>query len=555
MINKKSLSFFIILIFIFNIFIPISSASNQDFDQDDYLDILSTDDESSNYNRLIDRLAIKIYSIPYVLAEKKVIKPQMLARYFKWFIFILNEPPLFSSEPKSIDIKYLNNSFIDIGLEDKEGNWRTDFPGWPFADYEYFKFKLDIPEEIPKGSIKYRFLPTNQLEPEKGKQMKVSLNIETYFPDDFEIPDQFTIRVNVTRYQIINNIYRNAWDQYYKGSSIGPILFLISLPSWIALRDIQGVITQNVYIDLVVRESRSHLLEILPNVKKHTISPDTLKDIPIKIRNLGSHKDTFNFKVFTDNNEDIMLSAPNSVSLEAFEEKTVYVSLATPRFFNDPGTLHDIKIQAHSIYDPDLKFNNSVAVVTEGLYISEGFMYSSVPILIFVVVIIYLLYLRRKRQMEKLLKKPEKPWNLPMEEKHLEKLKKKDKEKYEKELEMMKDEYNSALLWYKSYRDFILSKKVEKIKPKLKKVKTKPKKKKKQKPERGILKGLFKKEKPKEIKPKPKKIKKKIEKKPEKPQPKKVTREKKPSKRKSKKEKIIERIKREQEKQKLKLGD
>jgi len=49
--------------------------------------------------------------------------------------------------------------------------------------------------------------------------------------------------------------------------------------------------------------------------------------------------------------------------------------------------------------------------------------------------------------------KPDKPWNLPEERKYLEKLKEKDKEEYNNVLKMMRDEYKSALLWYKSYHD------------------------------------------------------------------------------------------------------
>jgi len=567
MINKRYLSIFIFMIFLLNLFSPVSTASENNLNNENSLGDLSNDDGENN-ERFIDKLAEKIIGIPFFL--ENIMQKQNIRLFFKWYIYRLQEPPIFVSRPNSINIEYLNNSFIEIGMEDKEGNWRTNFQGWPFADEEYFEFKLDLPEEIPNGSIKYRFLPNEYLYPKKGKETKVILNIETYFPNDFQIPDQFILRVNITRYQIINNLLKNAYNSpWVSGSPVSKIIFLLGgWLAWVQFLQIQGVGEQNVYLDIVVKENRSHLLEIIPNTKKYTLAPDTIDEIPIRIRNLGSHKDTFNFKIFTENNEDIMLSAPNSVSLEPFEEKTVYISLASPRIFNNPGTLHDIKIQAHSVYDPDIKFNNTVAVITEGIYVSEGFLYSSIPTLIFILVVLYLFYIKRKRKMEKLFAKPKKPWNIPEEEKHLEELKKKNKDKYEKELQMMEDEYKSALLWYRSYLDFVLTekrrKKLKERESKVKKEKAKPKnKREKKKSEKKsvskigtIFTELFKKEeKPKAKKEKPKKQKEIPEKKPEKPKPIKEVKLKKPSPTQSRKQKIIEKIKREQEKQKLKLGD
>jgi hypothetical protein len=62
-----------------------------------------------------------------------------------------------------------------------------------------------------------------------------------------------------------------------------------------------------------------------------------------------------------------------------------------------------------------------------------------------------LFYFFRDRKLKRIIKKPRKPWTIPIEKNHLEELKKKDKDSFEKELKMMESEYKSAMMWYKSY--------------------------------------------------------------------------------------------------------
>jgi len=63
-------------------------------------------------------------------------------------------------------------------------------------------------------------------------------------------------------------------------------------------------------------------------------------------------------------------------------------------------------------------------------------------------------------------KKPEKPWNIPEEQQHLQELKRTDKKAYEQERILMEDEFKSALLWYEWYRKSLRKKQKEKTEKK-----------------------------------------------------------------------------------------
>jgi len=289
------------------------------------------------------------------------------------------------------------------------------------------------------------------------------------------------------------------------------------------------------YVDIIVKLDRFHLIDMQPT-QNLEIGPDQLISVPIEIKNLGSHIDTFNFRVNTGTDSALTISPPPAITLEPNEVGYTTIGVASPRIFNDPGTARNINIEAYSIYEPEKTFNNTAAVITRGLYVSEvGWYYGVFIVPIILLGIAFILY-RQRRKTKKLIKKPEKPWTLPEEQKYLEKLKNKDKKEYENVRLMMEDEYKSALLWYKNYRKYLLKKEI-KSSPGLKTLFKKSEKKQKKKPEYNFAK-LFEKsekkiEKPKKVEPEI------IETKAEEDQ--------------LEKEQVLLRIKREQEKQKKKL--
>jgi len=105
-----------------------------------------------------------------------------------------------------------------------------------------------------------------------------------------------------------------------------------------------------------------------------------------------------------------------------------------------------------------------LSVRTQGFAIQGIFSFKYSWHLFFVGIIVIFcgavyLFIRRLKLTE-ICKKPQKPWTIPEEKKYLDKLLKEKKTgEYESILKMMKEEYDSALLWYESYREFLIKEK------------------------------------------------------------------------------------------------
>jgi len=378
------------------------------------------------------------------------------------------------------------------------------------------------------------------------------------------LPRNIQLRVNISKYTTFGNLYLPP-----KGISripgIGllvgsmPILWFLAAtgitnPANPFGRLFSGkrLYEYSAYVDIVVKLDRFHLAEITP-LERIEVGPDQLTSIPIEIRNRGSHVDTFNFRASSSSGGELMVTPPPAITLGPNEVGYTSVGIASPRSFLDPGTAHSINIEAYSIYDPETTFNNTATLITRGVYVSEiNAAYAAFIIVILLIIVAFILY-RRKKIFEKICKKPEKPWNIPVEKRHLEELKRKDKEAYEKERLMMEDEYKSAMLWYKDHLESVKKEQNQKSKEK----KAKPIKKQKDKTENAITKFFSKsekKEKPVKKVEKPKKEKEEkvqetqdIVKEPDK------NIQKKSEEMKRRKEKALLKIKHAQEKQKRKI--
>ena len=245
-------------------------------------------------------------------------------------------------------------------------------------------------------------------------------------------------------------------------------------------------------------------------------SPKTIVYFPIEISNQGEYIDTYNFEV-KDHDGTLSLISQQAVVLNPGEETIVKLGVLTPELFFDVGTPRRIDIIVYPTGSPSEQFETSVIVITEGFYLSPLIGMILIPIIILLIIIYFIFFYLKQKKEQELFGKPQKPWNIPIERKHLEELKQKDKEAYEKERLMMEDEYKSAMLWYDSYRQSIKQEKQigkskqlnlkvneffkkpenKKVKPEKKKEEKQPKKEKK--PEKKVEKPKEKKEeKPKE---------------------------------------------------------
>ncbi len=196
-------------------------------------------------------------------------------------------------------------------------------------------------------------------------------------------------------------------------------------------------------------------------------SPKSLVDFEMIITNQGEYKDTYYVDV-TDENGTKGIVSQQVLVLNPGEATSVTITYLTPEVLFDPGTPRRLNISVYPVENPDAEFNLDVIVITQGMYISPlAFIVlgAIIVLLIIVYVVVRLLLAKFNKDLYERLfgpktkvkggkievVKPEKPWKISSEQKHLETLKAKDKKKYEAELTMMEQEYQSAVLWYDHY--------------------------------------------------------------------------------------------------------
>jgi hypothetical protein len=484
---------------------------------------------------------------------------ELLAGQFgtKFFVLRFSEPQTFIAEPNIIDIRYLNDTKIIIGVKDPDtGDYISlQHDSFSFGKYEElffheeYEFTLELPEDIPQAAFIGHFDPQSRIPLVEKGQLKTTLQISSNVPNT-QLPESILLRVNITKYTTSGNLY------FPPGGKIPrPLLghfpyqwFIMALLTFGRLYSGKRLLEEVTYLDIMIKLDRFHLLDIIPpqNIE---IRPDELVSIPIEVKNLGSHIDTFNFRIKDFHNSDIIVTPPPALTLGPNEVASTTVTVASPQIFNDPGTARKINVEAYSIYDPETTFNNTVTIITRGVYLSDIGLFYSGSFGIFILLIFVGLYFLRRRKKEVVCKKPEKPWTITEEIKYLEELKKKDRKTFEKERLMMEDEYKSAILWYKYYCNDLRQKEKKQM---LKLIGNKENKQKKEKlktvnkqkePRQNKLTDLFKKLKIKKVrKPKEEKPLLKIE-------PKSHKKQEKIDDDQKKKEQVLLRIKREQKRQ------
>ena len=530
---------------------------------------------------------------------------QYIGRYFN---YQLMEPTPIQAFPEVINVEYYNQTTVVVGGKNplKPDEWQTllnliaayDW-GWIYNSVS-FRFELIPLENISQNALTYSFDPevisispnTRNLEwTGQDNVLKTNFTFELMPSDDATNPTEDIIfQIKVIRQDVSNprlmrfspefaswknlpknkdklNEYTTAPSGQSYWTHINRIMWnsFTGFTFWL-INKMAGLPDVNEYVDsivnLLVRVKKDHFAELIPP-EPINIRPNDVISIPVAVKNLGSHIDTFNFNVKADDG-DLRIAQPSALTLEPGETKNAFVTVSAPPVLFDQGKTISIEIEAFSLEDPETTFSNIIILTTQGVYVSVGIVYYLALAGIILLILIALIIVPLRRRRAKICIKPIKPWDIPEEKEHLEKLKEKDKKEYSKELEMMEEEYRSVLLWYKFYIDSELKKgkatkvkqKKEKIKDKEKRKEEKIKDKEKRKEEKIEAKLQKKKEIEEKVEIKEEEIPEVEEPEPEIPEkveerPFVVDREAEMEKR--RKEKILQKIKREQEFQKRKL--
>jgi len=470
MLTKKLIAILLIFCFIFpSISMNVLASSQND------------QSESDNHLRLI----MKLLQIRF---NGGFLDSLSLGRYF---YRQLRPPVAIQAYPDAVDLRYLNETVFQIGGKNNvTGEWEKMIKvagGWDFAWLNpqiTFYFEFVPPVDAPDGVWNVIFDPPQVL----MKTSKTDLDwfgAETPFRTNVTIqlkpsvdptyPTQdVVLKFNIVREEALNHIrilsgtprwIRTDKELYIeKMNEMDPDLYkywdsFFNIFMWnrlnrrvfffLNLRFPPYDKWVDSTVEILIRVNKYHQVDIIPP-EPVEIEPYEVKSIPVTIKNIGSHIDTFNFRVSTDE-KNMLVTPPPALTLKPGEEVEALVGVAAPKRFLSIGSMSSIFLEAYSVDDPDNVFPQTITLSTVGINVTGGSTYNLVSILITIFVIIAVAMYLLRRRMDKIVIKPEKPWEIPEEKKYLDNLKEKDKKKYNETLSMMEDEYKSAILWHRYY--------------------------------------------------------------------------------------------------------
>lgn len=357
----------------------------------------------------------KIFKLLFeILAGKKILPPYMAPFSY----FLLMEPKPIKAYPNVINLEYLNQTEIIIGAKEGQDKWVSLINlsgtlnwGWFYQSLS-FRFEFVPPEDSPPDAWIAYFEPKIiTLQPSKETtdwkatpydSLKTKLTLKLNPSYNASYPTQDTvIKVKVIRREVIGNIITPP--KYYIGFWSNPLIHLIwpllsgPLFQWINYRSYKGFIWEEEIfppVEILIKVKKNHFAEIIPPPPME-IHPNEVLSIPIAIKNLGSHTDTFNFKVNTTD-VNLRISPPSAITLNPGETKQTMLNVAAPPILWDVGTTRSITVEAYSIEEPDKVFSNAVILTSRGVYISEiNVVYLIVFLLIIVTSVFF--FLHRKK--------------------------------------------------------------------------------------------------------------------------------------------------------------
>jgi hypothetical protein len=354
--------------------------------------------------------------------------------------------------PPYIEIGYNETIAIDIGLMDlKTNEFELVERQLPILTTRYLNFQvLSYPGGKSYNSWFITFNP-NKITYDVGQLMKTTATLSLTSPPVAEN----AIQSGVLTIQVKDNwVNGNLWwpsPTNEKFQKFYQKCFWL-LGAVLNYGKYSGTVNTELFnINILVKVKPYHAINF-EALSLQRFTPDQIASIPIIIQNIGNYNDTFSFRI-AEENKSIKLANPVSITLAPGETRETYLGIAIPPSLFDTGTLHNVKIEAYSLFQPNVTIaTRTVHIETRGIYIPEtagvgvGFIG-----LVVILILGFLLYIQRRRGFD-VLKKPDKPWNIPEEYAYLETLKEKNKQEYINTFERMKEEYQSALLWYKDQR-------------------------------------------------------------------------------------------------------
>ncbi len=402
----------------------------------------------------------------------------------------------FGCNTSVIELGYNDNVTISIGKIDVRNLDNTTFIQMKlqeFLDSKSFTFIPEVPNGTKRELWRIDFDPPTIFFGVKGEGVdsyRINVTISLKAPPIGENAIQTGIlrirQASVQQYgQFLDLIWLKALPELLEGGITIPklknFIHALQLPILYTFlfKDAIGSVSQPTlekmkYVDILVKVKPYHKVKI-QTPKIMNLNPNQIAAVPITLKNLGNYKDTIGFRVVSKN-KDIKVLDPIEITLKPGETSNTIIGIGVPPDLIDFGTLHDIKIEAYSLSNPNVSIGNQTLILkTSGFYLSDiGYF---VVFFIIIIFLIFTLFLNKKRKkiITDRFVKPDKPWDVPEEKSYLEKLKKEDKQKFKETMDMMYYEYLSALYSYKdSKNQFYKKSKLRKEKEIRKKIDKEP---------------------------------------------------------------------------------
>ena len=317
-----------------------------------------------------------------------------------------------AADPSKIEIGYNETVNLDLGVWDLENDefkyiTEEDATREP-ADDRFLTFEvLEYPGGNQFGKWKVSFDPTYV-------QVKEDANLKTNVTISLKSPRlaEKSIKSGVLKIRITDTyVFGNLWRP--KEGSPFDKPFMRSLWTLFGLLGGWGkfsgrILPEYLDVEILVKVKPVHEISF-DSVKYYSFEPDQIASIPINIKNLGNYKDTYRFRVVSEN-EDITVSNPISKTLSPGEEDNTYLGVYIPPSVFDYGTIHNVKIEAYSINQPNVTLaDRTVTLESKGIYFSEISIFGLILFSSIFIVLVVLSLVLFKRKKITIFKKSDKP--------------------------------------------------------------------------------------------------------------------------------------------------
>lgn len=348
----------------------------------------------------------------------------------RYFILQQIPPTPIQAFPPSVSLTYLNQTTFIIGGKNPKNTsqWQSMVGvamgwSWGWMDREIiFHFEFVPPSNTSEDIWNVEFNPEYlYLYPNRnnlnwfGAETPFKTNVKITLKPNINpsiVTKDTILMVNINKTEVMDKIgilkgsprYTSKYNAEYvqKAKEIGEPNIYFETPfkrflfnhftKWsIFLMNSQNPSVQSGIdstVQILIKVNKFHLAEVTAPPPM-SIQPYDVKSIPISIKNVGSHTDSYNFRVNCSDNS-IIVTPPPALTLKPGEEVQALVGVAAPKTFMAVGSTASIHVEAYSVDDPTATFSNTITLTMTGVYASGADIYLSIIIVIILLVAAFL---------------------------------------------------------------------------------------------------------------------------------------------------------------------